>query len=81
VAEEDPVPALWEPVDDSERLAAVARLHDLVGNSGFSLEEFSATCRPTSSPAATMRASPASTRCWIDSTIASGTQGAHSGDD
>jgi Domain of unknown function (DUF1707) len=38
-----PVPVSREPVDDSERLAAVARLHDLVGTGGLSLERFSAS--------------------------------------
>ena len=37
------MPALPEPVDDAERLAAVARLHDLVGTGAISLEQFSAS--------------------------------------
>jgi hypothetical protein len=43
MAEEYPVPSSPEPVDDSERLAAVARLRDLVGTGGLSLERFSAS--------------------------------------
>ena len=43
VAEQYPAPVSPEPVDDSERLAAVARLHDLVGTGGLSLERFSAS--------------------------------------
>ena len=43
VADQCPAPVSPEPVDDSERLAAVARLHDLVGTSGLSLERFSAS--------------------------------------
>ena len=36
-------PVSPEPVDDSEQFAAVARLHDLVGNGSLSLERFSAS--------------------------------------
>jgi Domain of unknown function (DUF1707) len=43
VAEQYPVPVPPEPVDDTERLAAVARLHDLVGSGSLSLERFSAS--------------------------------------
>jgi hypothetical protein len=43
VAEQYPVPVAPEPVDDSERLAAVARLRDLVGTGGLSLERFTAS--------------------------------------
>jgi Domain of unknown function (DUF1707) len=41
VVEQYPVPVSPEPVDDTERLAAVARLHDLVGNGSLTLERFS----------------------------------------
>jgi hypothetical protein len=43
VAEQLPVPVSPEPVDDSERLAAVARLRDLVGTGDLSLERFTAS--------------------------------------
>ena len=43
VPEQLPSPVSPEPVDDSERLAAVARLHQLVGTGGLSLERFSAS--------------------------------------
>jgi hypothetical protein len=43
VADQFLVPVPPEPVDDSERLAAVARLHHLVGGGNLSLERFSAS--------------------------------------
>ena len=41
VADELPVPEPLEPVDDTDRVAAISRLHDLVGSGGLSLDRFS----------------------------------------
>jgi hypothetical protein len=43
VPDEPFVPLPLDPVDDSERLAAIARLRDLVGTGSLSLERFSAS--------------------------------------
>jgi hypothetical protein len=43
VPDDQLIPLPHEPVDDGDRLAAVARLNDLVGNGGLSLERFSAS--------------------------------------
>jgi hypothetical protein len=43
VTEQYPVPMSPEPVDDSDRLAAVARLRDLVTTGSLSLERFAAS--------------------------------------